>query len=85
MFLSSKLPVQVIIDHIIFDILPEGHPQRIPRRYLLSNKKLSSEMMHETLTESFHRGWLTMHSLHTLEKLLALRGADWFTREMVQV
>ncbi|XP_012943640.1 mediator of RNA polymerase II transcription subunit 24 isoform X2 [Aplysia californica] len=81
---ENKQPVQVIIDNIVFDILPEGHPQRPLRRYLLSNKKLSSEIMNETLKESFHRGWLTMCSLHTLEQLLALRGPDWFCREMVE-
>lgn len=82
--IDAKLPIQAIIDNIIFDILPEGHPQRPARRYLLSSKKLTSEIMNETLKESFHRGWLNMASLHTLEQLLVLRGPDWFCGEMVE-
>ncbi|KAH9525538.1 Mediator of RNA polymerase II transcription subunit 24 [Bulinus truncatus] len=82
--IETKQPIQAIIDNIIYDILPEGHLQRPIRRYQLSSKKLTSEIMNETLKDSFHRGWLNMASLHTLEQLLALRGPDWFCSEMVE-
>ncbi|KAK6967557.1 mediator of RNA polymerase II transcription subunit 24-like isoform X2 [Biomphalaria glabrata] len=82
--IDTKQPIQAIIDNIIYDILPEGHPQRPIRRYQLSSKKLTSEIMNETLKDSFHRGWLNMASLHTLEQLLVLRGPDWFCAEMVE-
>ncbi|XP_059146180.1 mediator of RNA polymerase II transcription subunit 24-like isoform X2 [Physella acuta] len=82
--IEGKQPIQAIIDNIIFDILPEGHPQRPLRPYLLTGKKLTSEIMNDTLKDSFHRGWLNLASLHTLEQLLVFRGPDWFCGEMVE-
>ncbi|BFZ18949.1 hypothetical protein BsWGS_21988 [Bradybaena similaris] len=81
---EAKQPIQTIIDSIVFDILPEGHPQRPVRHYQLNSKKLTSETMHETLRDSLYRGWLNMASLHILEQILALRGPDWFCGEIVE-
>lgn len=80
---ENRQPLQAMITNMVQEILPEGHSQRPVSNYLLSSKKLTSEVMQDTLQESFNRGWLTMRALHTLEQLLSLRGADWFCGEMV--
>jgi len=81
---NGDSPVSVIMDSITFHILPEGHPQRGSRPYLLPSGQLSADTLKETLSASFTRGWLSMGALHTLEQLLAQRGAAWLVRGLVE-
>ncbi|XP_041367301.1 mediator of RNA polymerase II transcription subunit 24-like isoform X2 [Gigantopelta aegis] len=73
----------IVIDRIINDILPVNNPQHSTVNVYIPAKSLPSQVLEKTLTQIFNKGWIDLHSLHTVEQLLSLCGSDWFCERVV--
>ncbi|XP_067650609.1 mediator of RNA polymerase II transcription subunit 24-like isoform X2 [Haliotis asinina] len=75
--------MSIVMEKIVNDILPTNHPQRQTAHIHIPPKALPSDVLQQTLTQIFTKGWIDLKCLHTLEQLLNLCGSDWLCERMV--